>query len=418
MFNKYVAQGKYIKFIFLSIFILYILTGCSLEVSTDGTQAIEEPGQLSTGELEVHFLDVGQADCILIKLPNQQSILIDAGNNQDGDLVINYLKNEGIKRIDHVIGTHPHEDHIGGLDVVIDTFEIGKVYLPKVNHTTKTYEDVLLAIKNKGLKIFQAKAGVSLDVGPEVTAVFIAPNSAEYEEINNYSAVLKLVYGENSFLFTGDAEEVSELEMLSQSSLELKADLLKVGHHGSSTSTTEEFLKAVSPKYAVISVGKDNAYGHPHKETIDKLIENKIIYFRTDLHGSIIAISDGSQIRFKYKKENPEGVQNLKYNIIKEKYNIEIKNIDLEEEIIILKNNTNESIDLSGWKLVSIKGAQVYNFPRGTVLKPGKTIKIVSGKNAQTGPDTLLWTRDYVWNNDGDSAALYDNRGKLVTEYN
>ena len=250
-------------------------------------------------ELKVHIIDVGQADCIFVQAP-EKNMLIDAGNDADSNLIISYLKNLGISKIDIVVGTHPHEDHIGSLDTVINTFDVGKIYMPKVSHNTKTFEDVLTAIKNKGLKVTTAIAGVSLDLGKGLTAKMLAPNSSKYNDLNDYSAVIKLAFGNTSFLFTGDAETVSEQEMLAKKN-DLKADVLKIGHHGSSSSTSEAFLKAVSPKYAVICVGKDNSYGHPDNNTLYTLAKNKVEVLRTDLNGTIIITSDGKNIEIDKK---------------------------------------------------------------------------------------------------------------------
>ncbi len=170
--------------------------------------------------------------------------------------------------------------------------------MPRVTHNTKTFQDVLIAIKNKGLKISTAFGGTSINFSPATKVEIVAPNSNQYESLNNYSAVIKLTYGETSFLFMGDAEETSENEMLTQN-YDLKADILKVGHHGSSSSTTESFLKAVSPKYAVISVGKENDYGHPHKEVLKKLSYCDICVLRTDESGTIIFTTDGKKLRRK-----------------------------------------------------------------------------------------------------------------------
>ena len=183
--------------------------------NTNNTQAVivtnqEIPEPVVGSKLKVHFIDVGQADSIFIQLPNDENMLIDAGNNEDSDLVVNYIKDQKVSKLDYIIGTHPHEDHIGGLDAVINSFDIGKIYLPKVSSNTKTFQDVLTAVKNKGLKVTTAKTGVSIFAGNNIKAEILAPNSEAYEDLNNYSSVVKLTYGTTSFLLTGDAEDVSE----------------------------------------------------------------------------------------------------------------------------------------------------------------------------------------------------------------
>ena len=279
----------------LLIILTVLLAAC-------GSTALKEPVQTTEAEtgLKVHFLDVGQADCILIQAPTGENMLIDAGNNDDADMIVTYLNAKGVKKIDVLVGTHPHEDHIGSLDTVIDTYDIGKVYMPRVTHTTKTFEDVLIAIKNKGLKIAAAKAGEIIDFSPNTRVEILAPNSPEYDDLNNYSAVIKLTYGNTSFLFTGDAEDISENEMLA-SGYDLKADVLKLGHHGSSTSSTEAFLAAVKPSYGIISVGKGNDYGHPHEEVLTRLEQAGIEIYRTDESGTVFA-TDGDHIVIKTEK--------------------------------------------------------------------------------------------------------------------
>ncbi len=402
--------------------IAVLMAGCS---SSSDNQTTDE-NQKPTGKdnLVVHFIDVGQADSILAQLPGGQNILIDAGNNADADLIVNYLRRQGVNQLDHVIGTHPHEDHIGGLDAVIETFDTGKVYLPRVSHNTKTYEDVLLAIKNKGLKVTEAKTGDELDAVSGVDAVFLAPGKSGYDGLNNYSAVLKLTYGSTSFLFTGDAEAESEEEMLLSSWQNPGADVLKVGHHGSHSSTTEAFLNAVSPGYAIISVGKDNDYGHPHTETLAKLAAAGVQVFRTGQQGTIVATSNGESITFN-KKGSPvqERAPDTSGDEAKEPANVsasssvEIIDIDLGSEIVTVKNTGSEPVDLSGWKLVSQKGDQVFNFPAGTAIASGETLKITSGPNAQDGSNSLVWTGKNIWNNQGDPGMLYDSAGKEVSGF-
>jgi len=299
-------KGAFLSAIILLLFVsllAFFTAGCGAGVS----RSVSGPSQLSqetAGEdakagaktlLRVHFLDVGQADCILIQVPGGKNVLIDGGNNDDGPAVVSYLKKQGVRRLDVVVATHPHEDHVGGLDSVLNAFEAGKVYAPRVTANTKSFEDFLLAVQRKGLKITEARAGMALDLGPAASALFLAPAGTGYEDLNDYSAVLKLTCGGTSFLFTGDAEAVSEAEML-RSGRDLKADVLKVGHHGSASSTTAEFLKAVSPKYAVISVGAGNDYHHPSPKTLARLAAAGVKIFRTDERGTVVVESDGQQI--------------------------------------------------------------------------------------------------------------------------
>ncbi|WP_303863998.1 ComEC/Rec2 family competence protein, partial [Alkalibaculum bacchi] len=206
-----------------------------------------------------------------------------------------YIRNLGIDHIDVLIGTHPHEDHIGGLDDVIENFDIGKIYMPKVNHSSKTYEDVLMAIKNKGYKITPPQAGSTFDLG-NAEYTILSPISKTYSDTNNYSITVKLDYGENSFLFMGDAEKMVENEIIKMG-YSIQADLIKLGHHGSMYSSSDDFLDKVNPTYAIISVGEGNSYGHPDPEVMTKLEERGIKSYRTDEMGTIVVESDGSQIK-------------------------------------------------------------------------------------------------------------------------
>lgn len=245
---------------------------------------------ISNGELKIHYIDVGQADSILITL-NNCSMLIDAGNNGDGDLVVEYLKKYNISKLNYLIGTHPHEDHIGGLDDVIDNFELETVLMPKVQTNTKTFESVLDSLLAKNQTITTPNVGDTYDFdSAEFTIVSIENENAE--SLNESSIVIRLVYGEQSFIFCGDSEISNEKQMLS-SGLTLESNVIKIGHHGSDTSSSDEFIKAVNPNIAVICVGTDNKYGHPCQSTLDTLAKYGIKIYRTDINGNIIITTDG-----------------------------------------------------------------------------------------------------------------------------
>ncbi|QUH26450.1 MBL fold metallo-hydrolase [Serpentinicella alkaliphila] len=255
----------------------------------------------TTENLVIHFIDVGQGDATFIQTPGGKAILIDAGERHMGSKVVSYIKSLDIDTIDLLIGTHPHADHIGGLEEVINNFNIGIVSMPKVTHTSKGFEDLLLAIQNKNISIKTARAGVTFDIDSMVELLLVAPNSAQYSILNDYSAVLKITYGNSSFLITGDAEINSEMEMIKQKH-DLNVDVLRTGHHGSGTSSTSQFLNATSPKYAIVSVGKGNRYNHPSRDVINRLINNGIEIFRTDEFGTIVFSTDGQTYDVNIKK--------------------------------------------------------------------------------------------------------------------
>lgn len=241
-------------------------------------------------DVVVKFFDVGQADSILVQSAGV-NMLIDAGTNNMGNTVVQNLKDLGITKIDYLVGTHPHEDHIGGMDDVINNFEIGTIYMPKVQTNTKTFEDVLDAISNKGLTITTPEVGYVFEVGNTKCEVMCAGTGTteENSNLNLSSIVIRMVYGEESFLFMGDAEEKNE-----SSRQWPQTTVLKVGHHGSDTSSSESFLNQVKPEISVISVGINNTYGHPKKITLDKLNALGTSIYRTDQNGTITITCDGT----------------------------------------------------------------------------------------------------------------------------
>ena len=248
------------------------------------------------GTLEVHYIDVGQGDATLIKC-GSHAMLIDGGNNNKGTTVQLYLKKQGVESLDYVIGTHPDADHIGGLDVIVYKYNCDTVIMPDYEKDTKTYQELVDVIHDKNMKITYPVVGEQYALG-EAKFTIIAPNSnSSGGNANDYSVAILLEYGKNRFLFTGDAEGASEAEMLTNG-IDISADVYKVAHHGSRSASTQEFLNAVHPKYAVISCGEGNSYGHPHAEVLNRLRSMGVEVFRTDEQGSIIASSDGENINW------------------------------------------------------------------------------------------------------------------------
>jgi competence protein ComEC len=256
----------------------------------------QEPPAPVDGQVEFHFIDVGQGDAALIRTP-EGNILIDAGTNDAEDELVAYLKAEGITELAYAVFTHPHEDHIGGADAVLDYCEVKNVILPEVTATTVVYNRMMDAIETEGATVIIAVPEATYTVG-DLKMTILGPIGSNYKDMNNDSSVLRADFGESSVLYTGDAEDVSEKEMLEAYRFggKLDCELLKVGHHGSENSSTEAFMDAVTPEMAVISCGEGNKYGHPTAEALSRLDARKVTYWRTDLLGSIVIISNGETL--------------------------------------------------------------------------------------------------------------------------
>ena len=262
------------------------------ETAVSTEVAVETVIQTSGGGvLRVHYLDVGQADSAFIELPDGKTMLIDAGNKGDGSSVVSYIKNLGYSTIDYLVATHPHEDHIGGMATVINSFNIGQIYMPKVASTTQAFEGLLTTIQDKGYSINTAQAGVQ--IAPGINILSPGVGSDYGDELNDWSAVISILYGSNTFVFMGDAG------MDPESSFTIDADVVKISHHGSRTAYSSSLYSKLSPAIAIIDVGADNSYGLPDEEVIQGLTDVGAIIYRTDTNGTIVVESDGSKVTTK-----------------------------------------------------------------------------------------------------------------------
>lgn len=300
--------NKLIKIIIgLVILIVITIQGNLFDNVSNATASINDSTKSDKIDAKVNenfsvsFIDVGQADSVLIRNGNY-NMLIDAGNNEDGEKLVNYFKSLGIEEFTYVFATHPHEDHIGGMDDIINNFKIDNYYMSNKLSTTKTFMDVLDALDGRNLKYTVPNKGDTLKLG-DANIKVIYPGD-DKSNINDSSIVLKITYGKNSFLLTGDATSNVERKIYNEN---IKSDVLKVAHHGSSYSSTDVFLDKVKPYYAVISVGKNNIYNHPSNKTLEKLNKRNIKVYRTDLDGTIVFISDGDNLSVKALKTDTNG---------------------------------------------------------------------------------------------------------------
>lgn len=302
---------KKVKLILLLIIAL-IIGGCSDQknIFKNNTENLGN---------KVHFIDVGQGDSILVESGGEY-MLVDAGEENRGDDVVDFINSLGINCLKYAVATHPHSDHIGGMDDVINNIDVQNLIMPDAVTTTRCFENMLDAVENKNVNVIEAIAGNSFELG-NFNCTIVGPIN-ESEDMNNNSVVIKLTYGEDKILLTGDCSKAEEIDIVN-SGADISADLLKAGHHGSSTSSAEEFIKSVNPGAAVISCGRDNDYGHPHKETMDTFNKYNIEVYRTDTMGTIVADCSGNGIRIEYGN-GTETVAENEYN----------KNYDVENTYI------------------------------------------------------------------------------------
>ncbi len=286
------------KFLAFLLILSFLLGGCDLPTPAQPTR----PTLSGEEELTVWYLDVGQADCALL-CSHGEYMLIDGGNVEDGSLVVSFLENQGVEELKAVVCSHAHEDHAGGLASVMAVFPVEKVYAPTTTYASKCYDDFMYYVNQQDLTVTIPASGDGFTLGTAEITVLGPVKS--YPDTNNTSIVLRADCGNVGFLFTGDMELEAETDLL-DSGANLSAQVLKVGHHGSSTSTGYRFLYEVDPTYAVISVGTDNTYGHPHEEVMSRLRDQGPVIFRTDEMGTVQAVCDGEQVQFTWDNQNAE----------------------------------------------------------------------------------------------------------------
>ena len=322
---------------------------------TETDSELAAPSALPEGStFDIHYIDVGQGDAALV-LCDGQTMLIDGGEASASSKIYAYLKNHGVDYLDYIVATHTHSDHIGGLSGALNYAAVGTALCPVTDYDSKAFDSFVKYLGQQGVKITVPHAGDTFSLGSS-TVKILGPQKA-YEDTNNTSIVLKISFGETSFLFTGDAERTSESDIL-DAGYDLSATVLKVGHHGSDTSTSYPFLREVMPQYAVISVGQDNSYGHPTEDTLSRLRDADVKVYRTDLQGTIICTSDGKQVTFQTEKNEaiqtnptvtavPEPVNTGEYigNMNSKKFHLPTcKNLPAEKNRVYF-NSRQEAVD-------------------------------------------------------------------------
>nr|WP_240050999.1 lamin tail domain-containing protein [Metabacillus litoralis] len=337
---------------------------------------------------------------------------MDGGRKSAGSKLISFLQEKGIQSIDLLVATHPDADHIGGLIDVLEQVEVKKVLDSGKPHTTQTYMEYLALIDQKNIPFEVAKKGSFITLDSDIKIqVLNSLNSSE--DLNDSSVVLKLTYGVVDFLLTGDAGIENEADMVANYNLE--AEILKVGHHGSDTSTSQPFVNEVDPETAILSYGENN-YGHPNAGVVKRLRNIGAEIYSTFESGDIVVTTDGtnydvSALPSEEGEDSTTPLPDLKDGVF-------ISVGDFEMEYVTILNNTNENADLSNWYLISEEGNQCYDFPEGTIIESGYYLDVLSGPDAYDSPPyKQMWTKSYIWNNSGDAALLYNSKGELVSEF-
>lgn len=383
-----------------------------------------------SGNLTVHFIDVGQGDSILVEYDGK-TMLIDAGENNAGPTVTAFLQEQGISSLDYVVATHPHADHIGGMLTMLNEYPIGQFIDPGYPHTSQTYEKMLTAIDKKNIPFHVAQRGETIDLAQGIEIRVFNPGKKQSDDLNENSVVLKITDRDVSFLLMGDAGLEAEGSIMADG-YDVDADILKVGHHASTSGSGQNFIQAVGPEVSIIEVGADNDYGHPHAEILQRLQSVSTVY-RTDDHGTITITTDGSTYTVTTKKTAPSKTSALSEvttadptttsipdNTIvapvetsTSDEGIEISGLSLKDEFVKIKNSGSSSVDLTGWQIKDEGDKHTYTFP-SFQLEAGATVTLYTAEGYNTGTELYWGSGNPFWNNDGDTAFLYDNEGYLI----
>jgi competence protein ComEC len=455
--------------IFLVLVSCIVTTGCLENVIIPVfTRAGHTHLADNEGNFSVYFLDVGQGDSTLF-IVDGKTILIDAGEVDMGDRVVRDLRKLGVTRIDLLVATHPHSDHIGGLQTVLASFLVGQVLDAGIPSPSPVYEHFLETIDRKNIPYRVAEQGQTINVDPALRVFVLSPPAQRTgDDPNINSVVLRISYGTIDFLMTGDTDGEGE-EALIRSGYPLDAEILKVAHHGSSSSTSPAFLSRVSPETGIIYVGGDNPYGHPHKETLDFLKKSGVMVYRTDRDGTIVVRTDGMSYSVKTETKDP-GIWNISMNggtpgettvftlptlpllepvplphvtlpPVPDNFTIpvpvftipQIGNAsslsisatqfdapgddrqNLNGEWVRLTNTGNDTVLIAGWTLSDKGQSTLYTFP-AIYLVPGESVTVFSGTGTLNHTALFMGKTDPIWSNRGDIAILKDGRGTIIDQ--
>jgi beta-lactamase superfamily II metal-dependent hydrolase len=423
------GQGEVSVIARVAFIILFViaaaLSGCvenqapqSNSVQKDDISAISHAAN-PADNLTVHFVDVGQGDSILVQFAGK-NILVDGGESDMGSRVVSYLKSHNVSSLDLVVSNHPHSDHIGGLVAVLKSIPVRQVLDSGEPHISQTFENFLTLIEQKDIPFKVAKRGQVINLDPLLKIEVLNPPKAHFkDDLNDNSVVLRVTYGNVSFLLTGDAEKEAENSLLS-SNYGLDSDVLKVGHHGSSSSSTSAFLQVVSPEVSVIEVGKGNDYGHPSSATLKALKNAGSAVYRTDLNGNIVVTTDGTNYFVTVQKGTAAPIvtptPTALVSISATQFNAPGDDrANLNGEWVRVTNSGLRPIVIASWTLSDDSNQPVYEFPQFT-LGSGASVTVFTGKGRDSADKLYMGRSSPIWNNDHDTAILKDVNGRIVSQ--